>query len=442
MGLAIGLVVAGGLAIWALQSLFARALVLVLTLISLCLIGPIMAAPLGSMDKGFMQQPYEKLKRAGLGFGIASILGLVALYNFGKRRGRAGFARPIDDELLENEGSGPGDGESCESSYREVHDAVFGIPYNSPEPWGKPGTQLPRYYVPLRTLAKGLWLRLGSSKLHEASLRTISSRADLRWGKNKQGVQRLLHPHGVCLAGTWRITKDLGFSGYFESGKQCPIIARYSSEQRLRSRPRTLSLVGKLFPTSNPDEKVPTANFITQSALGGIRKESVFGTSLTNAPDLFPLTSAMGFVRLLLSLRAFKDVDTHKTERQLYEIAEAGENVAAPGWQTRSPRYMRLTPTDAPVARGRLTDDFRDEILSQVYNPGVPDRQRTIRFKIEVSSTGELRGFINRRLVDTSWDEIGEIEFTEAAASYNGDFVIHFHHPKWREDLLPVAPKM
>ncbi len=43
--------------------------------------------------------------------------------------------------------------------------------------------------------------------------------------------------------------------------------------------------------------------------------------------------------------------------------------------------------------------------------------------------------------MDTSWEGIGEIEFTQAAASYNGDFVIHFHHPKWRDDPLPVTPK-
>jgi hypothetical protein len=43
---------------------------------------------------------------------------------------------------------------------------------------------------------------------------------------------------------------------------------------------------------------------------------------------------------------------------------------------------------------------------------------------------GELK-----TLVQTNWNEIGEIEFAEAVASYNGDFVIHFHHPVWRDDL-------
>ena len=88
-------------------------------------------------------------------------------------------------------------------------------------------------------------------------------------GKDRTGVPRLLHPHGVCLAGTWRITQETPYSGLFATGKKCLIIARYSSEQRLRSKPRTLSLVGKLFPTHDRDEKVYTASFITQSALGG-----------------------------------------------------------------------------------------------------------------------------------------------------------------------------
>ena len=33
-----------------------------------------------------------------------------------------------------------------------------------------------------------------------------------------------------------------------------------------------------------------------------------------------------------------------------------------------------------------------------------------------------------------NWQRIGSLVFNEAVASYNGDFVIHFNHPTWRDD--------
>ena len=135
-----------------------------------------------------------------------------------------------------------------------------------------------------------------------------------------------------------------------------------------------------------------------------------------------------------LSLIAFKGVDSHKTERQLYEIAEAGEDIHAAGWKTRTPRYMQLKIKSPAVTSDSSTDDFRDDVLTQIYDRGIFGKKRPLVFKIEVSDTGLMRGWFTKTLVGTTWDEIGEIEFTEAVASYDGDFVIHFHHPSWRAD--------
>ena len=33
-----------------------------------------------------------------------------------------------------------------------------------------------------------------------------------------------------------------------------------------------------------------------------------------------------------------------------------------------------------------------------------------------------------------NWKRIGALVFDNAVVSYNGDRVIHFSHPKWRED--------
>ena len=97
----------------------------------------------------------------------------------------------------------------------------------------------------------------------------------------------------------------------------------------------TLSLVGKLFPTTKETEeeqkkeRVQTASFITQSALGGLKVASIFDAKLLNAPEIYPL-SLQGFLRLALTLLAFRTVDSHKTERQLYEVAEAGAVRSSP----------------------------------------------------------------------------------------------------------------
>ena len=56
-------------------------------------------------------------------------------------------------------------------------------------------------------------------------------------------------------------------------------------------------------------------------------------------------------------------------------------------------------------------------------------------FDIFVSDKGRRKGFTGlRRVTVTDWQRIGTLRFTEAVASYNGDHVIHFHHPGWRDN--------
>ena len=57
------------------------------------------------------------------------------------------------------------------------------------------------------------------------------------------------------------------------------------------------------------------------------------------------------------------------------------------------------------------------------------------RRPIEVTDDGSTHGpaFFQRRHFG-QWTGIGQLVFTEAVASYNGDFVIHFNHPTWRDD--------
>lgn len=54
----------------------------------------------------------------------------------------------------------------------------------------------------------------------------------------------------------------------------------------------------------------------------------------------------------------------------------------------------------------------------------------------EVNLRGTLRGILpfGRRRTFKNWRHIGKLTFDNAVISYNGDFVIHFNHPTWRDD--------
>ena len=54
------------------------------------------------------------------------------------------------------------------------------------------------------------------------------------------------------------------------------------------------------------------------------------------------------------------------------------------------------------------------------------------------NSTGLTERVGGDQRVQAARRRIGEIVFDEAVCSYNGDFVIHFNHPTWRDD--PADP--
>ena len=106
-------------------------------------------------------------------------------------------------------------------------------------------------------------------------------------------------------------------------------VARYStccSETR-RGRLRSLSMVGKLYPTTDPAhaEPLPTANFITQEDLGGARTLYVNDAELRNAPDLTPWRRGFGLPILLLTGVVFKIVDVEATIKRLKLLPGIGD---------------------------------------------------------------------------------------------------------------------
>jgi hypothetical protein len=192
-------------------------------------------------------------------------------------------------------------------------------------------------------------------------------------------------------------------------------------------------MVGKLFPTTDPGHSEPlrTANFMTQQDIGGDYTDYINDVELRNAPDTTALRRGLGFPVLLLTAAAFK-VDKMPSMRQLYQIAELGKPAVE---ATRTPTFMRLLVDPAQPRIAGETLDFRDEVMAQIYDRGVATPKRTLTFHIEVTDQGETHGPpIRQRRTFKNWRPIGTMTFDKAVVSYNGDFVVHFHHPPWRNN--------
>lgn len=323
------------------------------------------------------------------------------------------------------------------SHFAEVRDAIFANPYQ--RIWGGAGeSSLPCYKVSLSSVLPGL-LPFGPPNVYrQAAERTIESHADLRFGPDGKGFRRIIHPNGICLTGLWEITAETGYSGYFRQGSRGLVIARYSvcCSETKRGELRSLALTGKLFPTLDPNHAEPLvpANFFTQQDIGGERTATINDAELRNAPDITPWRRGTGVVMLVVTGVLFSLVDKQGTVRQLYQIAELGK---PPGMPTHSPRYMRLlVSADQPRIEGEGLD-FRDEVMAQIFDKDDPIPKRRLVFDIEVTDEGKVLAIAGyTKWTFANWRRIGRLTFDNAVCSTNGDFVLHFNHPRWRDDLL------
>jgi len=320
------------------------------------------------------------------------------------------------------------------SRFRDVVDALFANPYQ--KVWGLEGASpLPVQDVTVRSVFGGLLSHARPPRFARAAERTLDSGADLRWGPDRKGFARLLHPNAVCLVGRWRITEDTPYSGYFGRGRDALVVARYSSGAGMRrGELRSLAMVGKLFPTVDPDHPTPlrTANFITQEDIAGQWTDSINAAELRNAPDVTVFRRGPAAVLLVKIASVFRHVDKQPAIRQLYPVAELGKPADEP---TRAPAFMRLlvAPGQPVIAGPGL--DIRDEVMAHIFDRGDPAPKRTLTFSIEVTDDGHTSGTAFRlRRTFKNWRRIGTLVFDNAVASYNGDAVIHFSHPTWRDD--------
>jgi hypothetical protein len=321
------------------------------------------------------------------------------------------------------------------SRYREVVDAVFANPYQPV--WGRPGApDLPNEVVTISTVFGGVISHLWNHRFERASERALDSAADLRWGPDRKGFRRFVHPNGICLTGRWRITEDTPYSGHFARGSDALVVARYSSgaSGNRRGQVRSFALVGKLFPTTDPDHPTPlrTANFITQEDIGGARTRSINEAVLRNAPDVTVFRRGPAGSMLIKQAVVFNRVDQEPTLRQVYPIAELGKPAHE---ATRAPAFMQLLLAPGqPVIPGDDLD-YRDEVMAHIFDPGDPVPRRLLTFTINVTDDGTTHGTAFRvRRTFANWRQIGVLAFDNAVVSYNGDHVIHFTHPTWRVD--------
>lgn len=327
------------------------------------------------------------------------------------------------------------------SRYAEVREALYANPYRDGRSGEVPGP-LPMFRQTIRNAWSGALPGGRPDRLKQAVARSVDSKTDLRWGPDGKGFRRIISPISICLLGTWEITEESPYTGYFKKGAKGLIIARYSTDgnETRRGHRRSLGLAGKIYPTTDPNHPTPlmTASFMAQEDLGGMRTRYINDADLRNEPNV---TIYRRGIDILISLRAglhFVRLDKVPTARQLYEIAELGKPEGEP---TITPRHMllKMVPGQPRIEGDQL--DFRNEIYAHIFEPGNPEPTGSIDFDISVSDTGRSRGITGlfQRVKVTGWRRIGRVMFTEAVASYNGDHVIHFNHPGWRDDTNDPA---
>ena len=290
------------------------------------------------------------------------------------------------------------------SRFAEVWRAVVADPYDA---------------LPDKRLGLGSLRDFVVKGIYRAARRTLSTRQDLL-----PPFDKLVHPAGICLRGSWSIDEITPYTGMFKTGKRGLIIAR-ASDAAGESRPgklRFLGLAGKLYDTTDPEhtEPLPTANFFTIENLAGSHTRHFVEATLSS--DLLPVAPhAAGLLNAAAGAMlgpAFSLADraltpTQPMIRQLYPLAELGESDRE---DCLAPVVMRLAAL--PNSRRVETAELRQELDLRYHPDG-------LRFEIQVADHRSLvfaRGF--RR--------IGQIHFTESVASYSGDHRLHFAHPPYR----------
>lgn len=253
-----------------------------------------------------------------------------------------------------------------------------------------------------------------SGALRTAAHRTVESHADYR-----PYLRKLVHGNGTCFSGKWEITAETAYTGLFKKGSSALMIGRISAAtpQTTNDGERAFGFAGKLFPTSNPEEVVPTANFFTVDNLNSTNARQVLSVAYVNEPPL-DLSGFFNPLRVLINIFAAADINPHV--RPLYPISQAG--LAEPNIGI-TPKWMRIR-TAPGVRKDSVRDsDFRNELSPRNYPNGLV-------FTIEVSDTTK------DPLAGEGWTSIGQIRTSPMVTTFGCDRRLHFAHPAFRNPRL------
>jgi hypothetical protein len=283
------------------------------------------------------------------------------------------------------------------STFKEVRDQVFSDPYST----------LPDHRISLASFYKRL-----KNLILQDSRRRVIEQADI-----VPYFQKLVHPNGIAMTGTWNITETSPYSGYFRHGAKGLIVVRCSTllSQTNQGEHRGFGFAGKIFPTMDPNEMVKTGSFVTIDVLAGTLARYYTDVALTNAPAIgFNLELITLLGALIGGTAAFILADLNPISRPIYPVAELGlrqgEAVKCPKWM-----MIRASPGTPHVDRA----DFRDELDLRNY----PSHK--LRFDISVAAD-------RLPTLERDWRHLGHIELTESVASASCDHRLVFKHPKLR----------
>src|SRR5262245_29137590 len=212
------------------------------------------------------------------------------------------------------------------SRYSDVRKALYANPYRGGASGQEPGP-LPMFKSTIRNAWRGLLF--GENKFRQASARATDSRADLRWGPDGKGWRRIIAPNGICVLGTWEITTDNPYTGYFKKGSRGLTIGRFSSDgnETMRGQRRSISLGMKVYPTIDPEHPAPLipASVIVQEDLGGLHTAYVNDAEFRNQPDVHGLRRGIHFLVLFRAGLHFTRLDKVADVHQPQEAAQLGK---------------------------------------------------------------------------------------------------------------------
>lgn len=272
---------------------------------------------------------------------------------------------------------------------------------------------LPHYEVSFKSLGGLL-----KNNLDSVSKRTLKDAYDYY----PQGFKKLVHANGICLSGTWDITEDTPYTGYFKKASHGLVIARASValDGTTKNSSRGFGLAIKLFPTQNSNEKIKTSNLFTVDILSGSHSDRFLDVALTNNPPLVLDVNLLGVFSKIGP--AFLAADSSPTYRPISSIAKIGllENETA-----AAPIFMRYRPVNETIKNNQ--SDFRSELSEAMKENGV------LKFMIEVSNTTK------DRFASSGWTPIGVLTFNKTYLSYSCDRRLHFSHPA--DDKRSKLPK-